>query len=298
MECPFCHKVLSDTAIRCRYCKRILNGCEKDKDPVLAKILQTGWETVKSFFLKGKNPQACPWTLLDVAALTLLIALFVLNDPLHMGSSILTFLRSNFKIVTREPKLLYYLTVYINTLILKGVSLVFLIVLVRSRKVSFWDSVVSRKPNLELWEAWLPLYIGVCIIMREVNMANPLVPHLPFNSVFPEAKIVGNLFIVVAVLFVAPFVEEVVFRGFLYPAFNKYMGILPSVIITSLLFTFAHYPQIRESYTFMVALFTLSIIITYVRAKTGSTWMAIIMHQVYNLVTVGMGFMDYFILKY
>ena len=298
MECPFCHRELSDTAIRCRFCRRILNGAEKKKEPVFAKALQAVWGKVRSLLVKGKNPQACPWTLLDVAALTVLITLFALNDPLHIGSSILAFLRANFKIVTREPKLLYYLTVYINTLILKGASLVFLIVLVRSRKVSFWDSVVSRKPNLELWEAWLPLYIGVCIIMREVNMSNPLVPNLPFNSVFPEAKIAGNLFIVAAVLFVAPFVEEVVFRGFLYPAFNRYMGILPSVVITSVLFTFAHYPQVRESYTFMVALFTLSIIITYVRARTGSTWIAIIMHHVYNLVTVGMGFMDYLILKY
>ncbi|MBD3426724.1 MAG: CPBP family intramembrane metalloprotease [Candidatus Omnitrophica bacterium] len=298
MECPYCGKTISDTAIRCRYCKKILEGYAKEKDSLPAEVASSFLRVLKKILFKGRDRKGCPWNMLDVLALTVLVVLFAANDPFHIGSSIVGFVRAHVGIVTKDPKLLYYISTYINTLILKGASLVFLVVLVNSRNVSFWDSVVARKPNPELWEAWLPLYIGISILIREVNMTNPLVPNLPFNSVFPEARLAGNVVIVLAVLFVAPFVEEVVFRGFLYPAFNKYMGIFPSVVLTSVVFTFAHYSQVRESYTFMVALFSLSIIITYVRAKTGSTWIAIIMHHVYNLVTVGMGFLDYFLLKY
>ncbi len=297
MECPHCHRQIPDTAVRCRHCRRAVKERRRRGRTALRKFLRRADIRLKVFLSEGMEP-SCPWTMLDVAAITAIIAVFVVSDPFQLGLSIFKFLRLNFVSVIREPKLLYYLTHYINTIALKVVSLVFLIVLVRSRRVSFWNTVVSGRKDPELWEAWLPLYIGMCILMREVNMANPLIPHIPFNSVFPEARIAGNVVIIFAVLFVAPFIEEVLFRGFLYPAFNRYMGIYPAIILTSLLFAFAHYPQIRESYSFMAVIFVLSLVITYVRARTGSTWIAIIMHHIYNLVSVGMGFVDYLIYRY
>jgi len=42
----------------------------------------------------------------------------------------------------------------------------------------------------------------------------------------------------------------------------------------------------------------LSLVITYARAKTGSTVLAIIMHFLYNLVCIGIGFLEYLIVRY
>jgi len=253
---------------------------------------------LSAFFLGGKAEKPCPWTLLDAAAVSVLIGVFVLSDPFHLGANILRFLRLHFFIFTKEPKLLYYLNTYINTVLLKAIILVVLVVLIRSRRVSFWGTVVSSGRMPEAWGVMLPGYIGLCVLFQFINKANPLVPNIPFNSVFVEARLLGNAVIVFSALYVAPFVEEVIFRGFFYPALNRRMGIYPAIIATSLLFTFAHYPQIKNEFLFGIVIFILSFVITYVRAKTGSTRMAIVMHHLYNLVCVGMGYVEYLIMRY
>lgn len=299
MECPHCHRDISDTAVRCVYCRRPVKEELREHTPYLAgDLIDNIKRRVSAFLLGGKAAAPCPWTFLDALAIAVLIGIFVFSDPFHLGANILRYLRLHYFIFTREPKLLYYLTVYINTILLKGVSLAMLIVLVRSRRVSFWDTVVSSGKVPDKWEILMPLYIGLCVLFQVINRANPLVPNIPFNSVFIEAKIIGNVVIIFAVLYVAPVVEEVLFRGFFYPALNRYMGMYPAIILTSLLFTLAHYPQVKNEYVFGVVIFILSFVITYARAKTGSTRLAIVMHHLYNLICVGTGFIEYMIVRY
>ncbi|MFH1753284.1 MAG: CPBP family intramembrane glutamic endopeptidase, partial [Candidatus Omnitrophota bacterium] len=82
------------------------------------------------------------------------------------------------------------------------------------------------------------------------------------------------------------------------PALNRYMGIYPAIVLTSALFTLAHFPQIRDDFHFIAIIFSLSLVITYARAKTGSTLVAMVMHHVYNLSCVAIGLIKYFIYKY
>ncbi len=296
MKCPHCHNEISNTAVRCKYCREPVG--QEEKQSIFKVFLKNIKKSIAFFFSEGKKDAPCPWTLLDVFVLTAIIAALIFKDPFHLGSNVLRFLRLHFFIFTKEPKLFYYLTIYINTIILKGISVIFLMILVLLRRVSFWKTVVfpGKLPNF--WAVGLPLYLAGCIIAQIICRMNPLVPNIPFNSVFIEAKIIGNIVIILSVLFVAPFVEEVLFRGFLYPALNRYMGIYPAIIFTSILFTFAHYPQIREEYAFMGVIFVLSVVITYAKARSGSTMFAILLHHIFNLVSVGMGFIDYLIFKY
>jgi len=253
---------------------------------------------LSAFWNRGKNVEHCPWSIVDVIVLTVLMAVFLFNDPFFVGMRIVTFLRTHFAIFTREPKLLYYLNIYINSLIFKSLSIIFLVAIVHARKIPFRKTVVfhGKMPDLRDW--WMPVFIGVCILFRVLASPNPLVPNMPFNSVFLNAKIIGNIVIISSVIFVAPFTEEIVFRGFLYPALNRYMGISPAIIITSFLFTLAHYPQMSDEWGFLSMIFVLSLLITYARAKTGSTFLAIIMHFIYNTVSICVGLVDYIILRY
>ncbi len=246
----------------------------------------------------GKNDEHCPWSIVDVIVLTAIMAVFLFNDPFHIGMRIVTFMRSHFQVFIKEPRLLYYLNVYINSIIFKTLSIVFLVAIVHARRIPFRRTVVSSGRMSDLREAWVPIFIGACILVRVLASPNPLVPNIPFNSVFLNAKIIGNIVIVFAVLFIAPFTEEIVFRGFLYPAFNRYMGVAPAIVATSFLFTLAHYPQMSDEWGFLTVIFVLSLVITYARAKTGSTWVAIIMHFIYNTVSICVGFVDYIILRY
>lgn len=286
MECPHCHKKIQDTAIRCKFCRKVV----KKKPRSLKRLLN-------KLFFDEKDASSCKWSFLDIAAIALLVAFFVFYDPFGLGRRLSNLLRLHFFIFTKEPKIFYYLTIYANTIILNFFCFVFIVILVKLRRLSFWNSVIfsgSFPRSLK----WVYPYIGICLLFRFINQANPLAPNIPLNSVFIEARIIGNAVIIFLVLFVAPLVEEALFRGFLYPAFNKYMGIYPAIFFTSALSTLAHYPQIKEEFLFMAVIFALSVIITYARAKTGSTWVAILMHFIYNLVYVVIGFISYAIVKY
>ena len=148
------------------------------------------------------------------------------------------------------------------------------------------------------WRAYLPLYAIACLVLRDISSLNPLVPNLPFDSIFLEAKIIGNVVVIFSVILIAPVVEEAIFRGFLYPGINRYVGMHPAVFVTAALFTLAHYPQVRGEPVFAATLFLLGLIITYARALTGSTLLAVLMHFIYNSMYVAVGLVNYMILKY
>ncbi len=300
MECPHCLQEIPATAVRCRHCRRVLEGYarEKGENPLRGYIAGAA-RLAGRFLTEGRTPGGCPWSYVDVVLISLLLWLFISNDPFHLGSNILRFLRFNFPSLAGEPRLLWYLGIYINTMIFKLVSLALVWALVKARGADIFKTVFSAGDVPEVWwRIYLPVYAIACLVFRDISSLNPLVPNLPFDSVFAGSKIIGNIVVIFSVILIAPVVEEAIFRGFLYPAINKYVGMHAAVFVTSALFMLAHYPQVKDEPVFAATLFLLGLIITYARAVTGSTLLAILMHHIYNLMYVAIGLMNYLILKY
>jgi membrane protease YdiL (CAAX protease family) len=86
--------------------------------------------------------------------------------------------------------------------------------------------------------------------------------------------------------FTAPLVEEVVYRGVLYSAFQKKFGLVASVIFVTLLFTIVHVPQYSQNsvpdYASVVTLLVLSLSLTLIRAWTGNLLPCIVLHTIFN----------------
>ena len=247
-----------------------------------------------------KNTESCPWSLVDIVVISSFIIVLITMDPLGLGSNLVRSIKSNFFIFTKEPKLLYYFSTSVYSAIIKAVGISLIILAVFLRRVPFWKTVVFSGSN-RIRKSYVPkfiMFILASALIRLMSITNPLIPNIPFRSVFPEAMLIGNITLIFATILVAPFIEEVLFRGFLYPAINKYTGMYPSIVITSLLFTFAHYPQLKYDPVFVIVIMSLSLIITTVRAKTGSTWLAILMHFMYNSTYVAIGLLYYFFYIY
>lgn len=80
----------------------------------------------------------------------------------------------------------------------------------------------------------------------------------------------------------APLVEEVIYRGILYSAFQRALGIAGSVAVVTILFAAVHFPQYWPSYSTLFLLTVLSLILTLVRVKTGNLLPCVILHTVFN----------------
>ncbi|MBS1794096.1 MAG: CPBP family intramembrane metalloprotease [Acidobacteria bacterium] len=88
--------------------------------------------------------------------------------------------------------------------------------------------------------------------------------------------------VVVLATFTAPVVEEVVYRGLLYSAFQRSFGKELAILTTTLLFALVHVPQYWGSPATILLICVLSLVLTMIRAQTGSLLPCIIMHTIFN----------------
>lgn len=86
------------------------------------------------------------------------------------------------------------------------------------------------------------------------------------------------ILVFIALVIVPPFVEELVFRGFLLRAYDKLGAVIASLLV-SLCFALLHSPAVVS-----IDVFVLSMFLCYLRLKTNSLWPAILLHASKNLV--------------
>lgn len=92
-----------------------------------------------------------------------------------------------------------------------------------------------------------------------------------------------------------PLAEEILVRGFLYTSLRKYLRFGWAALITSLIFAAAHLPEGGSAGPLYIAAldtFTLSVVLCYLREKTGSLWAGILLHALKN----GLAFVSLFII--
>jgi membrane protease YdiL (CAAX protease family) len=80
----------------------------------------------------------------------------------------------------------------------------------------------------------------------------------------------------------APFVEELIYRGVLYPAVARLTGAGWAVAIVSVLFAGIHYWQYKNNLGVVLVITILSIVLTTLRATTGSLLPPFMLHLIFN----------------
>jgi membrane protease YdiL (CAAX protease family) len=82
---------------------------------------------------------------------------------------------------------------------------------------------------------------------------------------------------ILSLVIIAPIVEEIVFRGLLFGALAKHLGILASAIVTAILFGAIHGDLIL-----FPTLVAIGFVGAIAYAATGNLWVAVILHAVNN----------------
>lgn len=89
----------------------------------------------------------------------------------------------------------------------------------------------------------------------------------------------------VSLVVLPPLAEEILVRGFLYSSLKKALPLIWAVIGTSAIFAIAHLPEGGAAGPLYIAAldtFILSLVLIYLREKTGSLWASITLHAIKN----------------
>lgn len=144
-----------------------------------------------------------------------------------------------------------------------------------------------------------PLYyaifvIAVFIISHFVHGLDiNQVQNIGFNGVVTNGQMILTF---VSLVILPPLVEEIMVRGFLYSSLKKAMPKVAAVVVTSLIFASAHLPEGGAAGPLYIAAldtFILSLVLIYLRERTGSLWASITLHGVKN----GVAFIALFLLS-
>ncbi len=108
-------------------------------------------------------------------------------------------------------------------------------------------------------------------------------PDTPLGEIMDSAH--SSFFILIFLIlavFIAPFLEEVVFRGYFFHVLCVLKGKKWAVIIIGAIFAGLHYNQYWGDWLAIGVITLLGFVLTFLRAWTQSTLTSVIMHYVYN----------------
>ena len=223
--------------------------------------------------LRRENP---PWTLADVARILLvaIVALVILGAVIIPIAARRLGVPPTSAQITENPRVA--LPVQTAAYL---VVLVFMVATLRVRQLPFWKSVRWNWPWLR-WPAYLLAGVVLGFLIEGASAFLPIPKEVPFDKYFTDAS--GAYLMAVFGITLAPLMEELFFRGFLYPSLNRKLGLALSLVITSLAFAFLHAAQLAHAWAPLFLIFVVGLVLTYTRARTKSVASSFLLHAGYN----------------
>jgi len=223
--------------------------------------------------VSGENP---PWTGWDVAQIVVLTigSVFVLVLATALAAHRLFYPHVPFLDVAAYP---------LVTLLAQ--FLAYLVVL------AFMYFVVAHNPQEKFfralrwnwprnWSVYLLAGVALSLGLQLFAHLLPMPKELPVDRFFQTTQ-QAWLFSIFGVTF-APLMEELFFRGFLYPVLARRTGTAAAVLITSLAFSLIHASQLGRAWAPVLVIFLVGLVLTVTRAVTKSVAAGLLIHIAYN----------------
>jgi membrane protease YdiL (CAAX protease family) len=168
-----------------------------------------------------------------------------------------------------------------------AVVAVYMIVFVEGRfHQSFWEAVRWNWPPRRNWP-FLVLLGMILVSLQSLVRFFHVPKHMPMEE-FLSTPIAAFMTGVLAIS-LGPLMEELFFRGFLYPVVARRFGVISGVVATSIAFGFIHAAQLAFAWGLVFIIFLVGAVLTIVRAKTRSVGSSLLVHVAYNSTLVVSG---------
>jgi uncharacterized protein len=230
-----------------------------------------------------------PWGWADLAAFVVLaIAGFLLLSLLiSTGLAISGF---DIRRLQKSPHELILLSIVIQVLLDLGL-LAYLAVQMRVRfRSPFWRTIgwhkleTGRFPRAAVYFGLVLAGFFLSIIVSLGSALFPPNKDLPIEVLFQDRN-TTLLFMLIAV-FLAPLVEETIFRGYIYPVIGRSFGMVWSIVATGTLFGLLHAEQLWGGWGQIALLIFVGIVLTFARAFSRTVVTGFVIHTSYNSIQV------------
>jgi hypothetical protein len=146
----------------------------------------------------------------------------------------------------------------------------------------FAEAVHWHWPREHRWLAYLLGGMALAVLVQLASSLLPIPKTLPIDKYFQSRS--SAYIMSIFGITMAPLVEELFFRGFLYPVLARRMGIAFGVVVTALGFALVHSSQLASAWAPLLVLFIVGLVFTIVRVKTRNVAPGFLMHVGYNLM--------------
>ena len=170
--------------------------------------------------------------------------------------------------------------------------MIFLIYRVNQRTSTqgFFASVGLVRRGISAFKLiFFPLILGIFLafIAAVIILSRPETPITPLSEILERTKSSAALlaFLAVATL-VAPFLEELIFRGYFFAVIRQIKGRVFTICCIAGIFTFFHVGQYWGDWLAICIVGILGVTLTLLREWTGSTISSAVTHYAYNVFVV------------
>ena len=158
--------------------------------------------------------------------------------------------------------------------------LIFIFILVRSRTYErFRDAIRWNWPGISA----PGFFIGgtvLALVVESLSRFLPIPKSLPMDNYFHDAP---SAYLLAAFgISLAPLLEEMFFRGMLYPLLRRAFGLMTAVALTAAAFAAIHGAQLGYAWGPILSIFVVGVVFTIIRARTNSVAASFLVHCGYN----------------
>ena len=209
-----------------------------------------------------------------VIALLTLFTLFFAQLFIVLGARHYAFPHETWMEVAQKPSL-----ALLSELLTYVVVALYMILLVEGKyRARFWQAIRWNWPGIAGVS-----FIGIGVLMLALDLLGRFLPmpkNTPFDQFFAHRS--DAYLTAVFAVTLGPLMEEVFFRGFLYPVIARRMGVFWGIILTALPFGLIHMVQYGYAWGAVLIIFMVGVVLTAVRAVTKSVASSFLAHVGYN----------------
>jgi len=221
----------------------------------------------------AENPVWNGWDVLLIIGLTL-ATIFVSQFAILLGAHYFFYPHSSLMELAQRPLLLL-----ISQYVIDLAVVIYLLLLIEGKyRAPFGSAIRWRWPR----NAWGLLLLGAFMLLVLSLLENllPMPKDTPFDKLFARPR--DAYLIAIIAVSLGPLVEELFFRGFLYPVLARRWGIAWAVFLTALPFALMHMPQYGYAWGALAVIFIVGVVCGTVRALTKSVGASFLVHVGYN----------------